>query len=493
MNLETMWLSQISPTQMLAVSLVTLLVTALTDVARTIGMSLVSLFREFETNTTKKERRVRHLRVVSGGSVGSLHPENSRNALLVRACKFYALKATAKANVADLELVSLVETKEFASDASNIHWRSNSPGGTEDLTKLAFVSVPRSGRKVRVGDVDVTFTTYENNTDRMVTETNLVTVTGPTTEAIDAFFTSAVDEYAKRLNHVSSSSPIVLVPHRSPHPAFKDDLLYARYPLADVSFDHIHIPPRTKRLIIDRVEQFKTGGGKYAVAGVRRRLSLLLHGPPGTGKTSIAAALAHSLGRHVVRISLVDIMSDEELLRVLNETKYQQPGSMLDTVRLRPDEIVHVLEDLDACSDVVHSRVAKGKKVGGVEVGGATEVKISVETKGGEVEEKSKLTLSGVLNALDGIADDCGRVVVMTTNHPEMLDEALVRPGRVDLNVRLGYIEPTEALEMVRRFFPDAQLSDVEFVAERQITPATLLGRLMCVEGVEELSSVHNS
>ncbi len=60
-----------------------------------------------------------------------------------------------------------------------------------------------------------------------------------------------------------------------------------------------------------------------------------------------------------------------------------------------------------------------------------------------------KLDLAGLLNVLDGVVDCPGRIVVMTTNHPEKLDPALIRPGRVNHKVYLGYIELPEAKEMV--------------------------------------------
>ena len=54
---------------------------------------------------------------------------------------------------------------------------------------------------------------------------------------------------------------------------------------------------------------------------------------------------------------------------------------------------------------------------------------------------KSKLTLGGLLNFADGIRSSCGseRIFIFTTNHPEKLDPALIRPGRMDLHIELSY------------------------------------------------------
>jgi len=64
-----------------------------------------------------------------------------------------------------------------------------------------------------------------------------------------------------------------------------------------------------------------------------------------------------------------------------------------------------------------------------------------------------KLDLSGILNVLDGVVDTPGRLLVMTTNHPEKLDPALIRPGRIDKNVKLGYMAEDDAMAMVNHYF----------------------------------------
>ena len=55
--------------------------------------------------------------------------------------------------------------------------------------------------------------------------------------------------------------------------------------------------------------------------------------------------------------------------------------------------------------------------------------------------------LQGLLNVLDGVVDTPGRIVIMTTNHPEALDPALIRPGRIDKKVYLGYMRWENCLE----------------------------------------------
>lgn len=67
-------------------------------------------------------------------------------------------------------------------------------------------------------------------------------------------------------------------------------------------------------------------------------------------------------------------------------------------------------------------------------------------------ERKDKLNLAGLLEVLDGVVDTPGRLIVMTTNHPERLDAALVRPGRIDKKIKLDYLASKECIEMTEHF-----------------------------------------
>ena len=70
-----------------------------------------------------------------------------------------------------------------------------------------------------------------------------------------------------------------------------------------------------------------------------------------------------------------------------------------------------------------------------------------------------KLSLSGLLNVLDGVVDSPGRIIVMTTNHPEHLDPALIRPGRIDKKLLLGYMEAPDIILMLQHYF-EVELTD---------------------------------
>merc|ERR1719231_235614 len=67
--------------------------------------------------------------------------------------------------------------------------------------------------------------------------------------------------------------------------------------------------------------------------------------------------------------------------------------------------------------------------------------------------KRDRLNLSGLLNVLDGVVDTPERIVVMTTNHPEILDPALIRPGRIDQRLLLGFMKWHNVVDMIEHYF----------------------------------------
>lgn len=179
----------------------------------------------------------------------------------------------------------------------------------------------------------------------------------------------------------------------------------------------IIMPKAEKEALISDVVGFRGSREWYGQRGLPWRRGYLLEGPPGTGKSSLIMALAGVARKGVHIINPQTVSNDNELLRAFSEAG---------------DGIV-VIEDIDAI-EVSNTREpegdAKGKK----------------ENKG--------ITLSGLLNAIDGVAARDGRILFITSNHPDKLDAALIRPGRVDVRMHLGLLTRELGAEMFDRFFP---------------------------------------
>ncbi len=172
----------------------------------------------------------------------------------------------------------------------------------------------------------------------------------------------------------------------------------------------------------------------------------LLYGYPGTGKTSIIKGISTYSKRHIHYLILSNVRSDAELIELLKKINY--------------NDTILVIEDIDATLDIVKSRdvenidLEKKKEK-------EKETDKDEENKNKEKKEKTQLTLSGLLNAIDGVFSTHGRILAMTTNHPEVLDEALIRPGRIDCKFLFDNCDSSQIKDLFEMFFnqkPDEHL-----------------------------------
>ncbi|KAF7323147.1 hypothetical protein HMN09_00095000 [Mycena chlorophos] len=156
----------------------------------------------------------------------------------------------------------------------------------------------------------------------------------------------------------------------------------------------------------------------YADRGVPYRRAYLLHGPPGSGKTSFIQALAGSLSYDICIVNLSERgLADDKLNHLLSNV---------------PERSFVLIEDIDAAFNKRVQTTADGYQ--------------------------SSVTFSGFLNALDGVASGEERIVFMTTNHVEKLDPALIRPGRVDFMALVDNASPVQARTLFENFYGESEL-----------------------------------
>jgi chaperone BCS1 len=171
-----------------------------------------------------------------------------------------------------------------------------------------------------------------------------------------------------------------------------------------------------KERILDDIQAFLTARTWYLDRGIPYRRGYLLYGPPGTGKSSFIQALAGELDFNIAILNVSERgLTDDRLNHLLSKV---------------PPRTIVLLEDADAAFTNRTQVNAEGYS-------GAT------------------VTFSGLLNALDGVASAEERIIFLTTNHVERLDQALVRPGRVDMTIWLGEATAYQMEGLWDRFYAD--------------------------------------
>jgi chaperone BCS1 len=213
------------------------------------------------------------------------------------------------------------------------------------------------------------------------------------------------------------------------------------------SLDSVILKVGEKEGLIEDIEKFKTAQQRYRKLGVPYHRGYLFYGPPGSGKTSIVSALAGHFGISIYAINLNDF-NDKSLLKAINDV---------------PTKSLILFEDIDCM------------KTGKARPDGEGAEKDARASNGNtESQDRLGVTLSGLLNVLDGFSAPDNMLFVMTTNKIHVLDRALLRPGRIDYKLFFGDVLQEQKIELYRRFFPDASESEARWFVETHESAETM-------------------
>ncbi|KAF3930895.1 hypothetical protein ABW19_dt0205976 [Dactylella cylindrospora] len=277
--------------------------------------------------------------------------------------------------------------------------------------------------------------------------------------------------------------------------------------------DTVILDEEQKKELLNDVNQFLHPDSPrwYALHGIPYRRGYLLYGPPGTGKSSLTFALGGLFGLGIYCLSLGDpAMTDEKLLTFFGEL---------------PRRCIVLIEDIDTMEISKKRDEEEGAKGedGGEAKDGEKEDRKSRrprQTRDRSQVPQNSVSLSGLLNAIDGVAThegakhrilfmnsnftNCpivtGRILIMTTNHPDGLDPALIREGRVDKLIGFRLATRTQIVQLFINMYtnchPEEQGDDIEkqkisdtaeafanLLPEGKFSPAEIQGFLLVRRG----------
>jgi chaperone BCS1 len=179
------------------------------------------------------------------------------------------------------------------------------------------------------------------------------------------------------------------------------------------SLASVILPDGIAEDVMADARRFRGGCHWYINRGIPYRRGYLFHGTPGSGKTSLISAIAGELKLSICILNLSNSSLDD--------------GRLLELMAEVPTDSIVVLEDVDA----------------------------AFQQRRGVDSSAAGISFSGLLNAIDGVAAQEGRLLCLTTNHVDRLDPALIRPGRIDKTIEFTHAQPEQTQALFLQFYQD--------------------------------------
>jgi chaperone BCS1 len=211
------------------------------------------------------------------------------------------------------------------------------------------------------------------------------------------------------------------------------------------------------------VERFMNGSEFYQKVGMPYKRGYLFYGCPGTGKSSMIRAMSNYTKRDVYNVHLSEIKSDSELFEIMRTVPHEKS--------------IVIFEDIDCASSVVRSREEPDKKDKETDESTA---KQPARADDSQRQQSQGLTQAGLLNVIDGIFDARGRILIMTSNHPDVLDPALIRPGRIDVKIDFGLCTKQQIADLYKLYYDKECPKDIlDTIPDKKYSPAHISALFM--------------
>lgn len=223
----------------------------------------------------------------------------------------------------------------------------------------------------------------------------------------------------------------------------------------------------------------------YNKKGIPYHFGLLLHGQPGCGKTSIIKSILNYTRRNAVVIPLNRVKTCGELENIFFQ-------STINNKNIPTDNRVYIFEDVDCLCDIIKERDSEDEEmivnIKKEEHKMLNQFELFSKIADDTLKQSNKiddeLNLSCLLNIFDGILEMPGRIIVLTTNYPDKIDKALLRPGRIDMNIEMKKASKTIVYEILASFY-DIDINEVillcnNVIHDYKLTPAQIMNICQC-------------
>jgi len=218
--------------------------------------------------------------------------------------------------------------------------------------------------------------------------------------------------------------------------------------------------------VLKKIDFFLNNKAWYVEKGIPYNLGILLYGEPGCGKTRFIKQLMNHTGRHGIDIKLNDTMDFHDLYNIIYKEEISEQYIIPQNQRIL------IFEDIDAMGQAVKCRDLKAneqkekkKEDDFVKVDALNVLSELLLSSTNSNINNNNNNLSYLLNMFDGINECSGRIIIMTSNKPEVLDKALIRPGRIDIKLHFQKCTAYDVMRLINLFW-QINISESELLAD---------------------------